>query len=75
MIEITFKNANGQELEQTLLVDAEYIMKDDYLKDYLLEQFIEDNNECICSLNESQSHCECEGILGEIHISTLADIV
>ena len=75
MIEITFKNANGQEMEQTLLVDAEYIMKNDYLKDYLLEQFIEDNYECICSLNESQSHCECEGILGEIQISTLADIV
>jgi hypothetical protein len=75
MIEITFKDENGNKLEQTLKIDADFIIRNEYLKDYLIDNFIEDNDECVCSLNESQSHCECGGIFGDgIEINTIEDI-
>ena len=64
MLVITFKDENGKEIEQKLIVDAKIIQEDEQLKEYLLEKWSNEYNECICSLNESQSYCECDGIYG-----------
>lgn len=64
MIEITIKDENGNELDETIIIDADYINKSDYLKEFLLEQWEEKYNTCCCNLNESVSWCECEGKYG-----------
>ena len=74
-IELVFKDENGNKLEQTLIIDAEFIMKDDFLKDYFLDEFYNRYNECVCSLNESQSQCECGGIFNEsLVLAEIGDI-
>ena len=74
-IEPVFKDENGNKLEQTLIIDAEFIMKDDFLKDYFLDKFYNRYDECVCSLNESQSHCECGGVFNEsLVLAEIGDI-
>ena len=74
-IELIFRDENGKNIEQTLIVDAEFIIRDDYLKEYLKDYFLQENDECVCSLSESQSHCECGGILNEnLDLAEINDI-
>ena len=49
-IELIFRDENGKNIEQTLIVDAEFIIRDDHLKEYLKGYFLE---ECSETLNES----------------------
>jgi hypothetical protein len=64
MIEVTMKFIDGENIDQTLLLSIEDLLKNETIKDELYEMWNEEHNECICSLNESQSFCECEGIYG-----------
>lgn len=74
MIVITFKDENGKEIEQKLIIDAEMIQRNKTLKEYFWEIWLDRYNECICTLHEGQSYCECEGIYGKnTEISKIED--
>ncbi len=76
MIEITFKDENGKEIEQKLIVDAEMIQKSETLKEYFWEIWSSEYNECICTLNEGQAYCECDGVYGQdTNISKIEDLL
>jgi hypothetical protein len=75
MIELKFKDEYGNIVEgESLIVDAEMIMKSDYLKEHFWEEWNDKNNDCVCSLNESQSYCECEGKYGICYVVSAKDI-
>lgn len=74
-IKIFFKDENGNKIKgESLIVDAEMIMKSDYLKEIFWEEWNDKNNDCICSLNESQSYCDCEGKYGVCYVDSAKDI-
>ena len=75
MIVITFKDGNGKELEDKLIVDSQMIQKNESLKEFFWEIWNDRYNKCVCTLHEGQSYCECDGIYGQdTNISKIEDI-
>ena len=64
MIVLTVSDEHGNELPEQIKITAESIMKDGFLKEILWERWNENHNKCICTLNESQAYCECDGVYG-----------
>lgn len=76
MIEVTFTNSKNEEIPKKLIIDIEFIKKNfDFFEDFLIDCFHENLNPCVCSLNESQSQCDCSGKYGdEISIKEVKNV-
>ena len=69
-IEVTVKLGNGAIADETIIIDADFIKNNESIMYEVLEAWGDMHNECQCTLNESQSYCECDGKYGdqwEIH--------
>lgn len=75
MIEITFKDENGKDIKEKLIVNAEMIQKSETLKEIFWEIWSDRYNKCICTLHEGQAYCECDGLYGQdTNISKIENI-
>lgn len=56
---------DGKQINKIMTVDSKLLTENETIKEALYDEWCNIFNECICTLNESQSYCECDGEYGD----------